>query len=179
MSNKQMRAPSIGTFNLTIYNFDGTGLCSFISEEERWSTPSNLNSSKIKVSISGIEHFKSLEIDTTRENSDKLLTILTKEQYDSDITEIIIPDEYLKGTYIYFKINGVFNEVIIDIKNKIQITCSTPEASIYYTTDNTDPDETKNLYTDIIEVPNYTTVKAIGIKEGYINSEVSQKDIFY
>lgn len=177
MSDKQMRAPSIGTFNLTINNFDGTALCLFISEENRWSIYSDLNSSKIKVSITGITYFKSLEIDTTRENSDKLLTILTKEQYNSGTTEIIIPDEYLKGTYIYFKINGIFAGVSIDIKNKIQITCSTPEASIYYTTDNTDSDKTKNLYTDIFEIKTGTTVKAIAIKEGYINSEISSLNI--
>lgn len=91
--------------------------------------------------------------------------------------DINMPSQFKGITPLYFIIKGITsspveNQAPIPVSN-IQITCSTPEASIYYTTDNTDPDETKNLYTDIFEVKTGTTVKAIGIKEGYNKSEIT------
>ena len=95
--------------------------------------------------------------------------------------DINIPSQFKGITPLYFIIKDITsspveNQAPIPVSN-IQITCSTPEASIYYTTDNSDPDETKNLYTDIFEVKTGTTVKAIGIKEGYISSEISSLNI--
>ena len=176
MSDIQIRAPGKNTFNLNINNLDGSLICYYVGEEPGWHVASFLKSPVIKINIENLSYFDSLQISS---NSNNLTTILTQEQYNSGITEVTIAEDYLLTSKIYFKTNGLAVEVPVDIKIKVQITCDTPEASIYYTTDNTDPDETKNLYTDIFEVSNYTTVKAIGIKEGYINSEVSQKDIFY
>ena len=176
MSDIQMRAPGQNTFNLKINNLDGTSICYYIGEEPGWHVDSFLKTSIIKVSIENPLYFDSLQISS---NSNNLTTILTQEQYNSGITEVTISEDYLLTSEIYFKTNGSTVEVPVDIRIKVHINCDTPNASIYYTTDNTDPDETKNLYIDIFEVPNYTNVKAIGIKEGYINSEISQKDIFY
>ena len=90
---------------------------------------------------------------------------------------IDIPSQFKGKTPLYFILKDIVsspveNQAPIPVSN-VQITCSTPEASIYYTTDNTDPDETKNLYTGIFEVKTGTTVKAIATKEEYNKSNIT------
>ena len=48
----------------------------------------------------------------------------------------------------------------------VQIQCETDGATIYYTTDNSTPDDTKTVYTGAITISTTTTVKAIAIKDG-------------
>lgn len=59
----------------------------------------------------------------------------------------------------------------------IQISCSTPDSQIYYTLDNSEPDSSKILYTSSFEVTNTVSIKAIGIKEGYLDSNISTFEI--
>ena len=54
----------------------------------------------------------------------------------------------------------------------VTITCPTSGASIYYTLDGTTPTATSTLYTTAIAVSSTTTVKAIAIKSGMIDSDV-------
>ena len=49
-------------------------------------------------------------------------------------------------------------------KAKIQITCSTPDSKIYYTLENSQPNEQSNLYSDIFEVNEGTIIKAKAYK---------------
>ena len=112
-------------------------------------------------------------ISSKNDGSDKILLYsLTSE--DNNLFNVKIPSQFKGITSLYFVINDdISPEIEVAIPYNIQITCSTPDASIYYTTDNTDPDKTKNLYTGIFEVKTGTTVKAIATKEGYIKSEIS------
>lgn len=57
---------------------------------------------------------------------------------------------------------------------QIQISCSTPDSQIYYTLDNSTPDSSKSLYSNQFEVESGTTIKAIAIKDGYIDSDVAE-----
>ena len=174
MSNIQIRAPGKNTFNLNINNLDGSSICYYVGEEPGWHVDSFLKSPVIKINIENPSYFDSLQISS---NSNNLTTILTQEQYNSGITEVTISEDYLLTSEIYFKTNGSTVEVPVDIRIKVHINCDTPNASIYYTTDNSDPDETKTLYNDIFEVKIGTTVKAIGIKEGYNKSEITSLNI--
>lgn len=55
----------------------------------------------------------------------------------------------------------------------IQITCSTPESQIYYTTGGNAPNSSSTLYSSTFTAEAGTTIKAIAIKEGYIDSDVA------
>ena len=55
----------------------------------------------------------------------------------------------------------------------VSIECATEGASIYYTLDGSTPDENSTLYASPISISETTTVKAIGVKEGYTNSSVA------
>lgn len=56
----------------------------------------------------------------------------------------------------------------------IWLSCETEGAKIYYTTDGTEPDETKILYADTpLTFGKDTTLKAIAIADGYENSKVA------
>ncbi len=57
----------------------------------------------------------------------------------------------------------------------VTITCSTDGASIYYTTNGSDPTTSSTAYTAAITLTETTTVKAIAVKSGYNNSTVSSK----
>lgn len=56
----------------------------------------------------------------------------------------------------------------------LQISTSTPEANIYYTTDNSTPTSNSNFYTNTFTADIGTTIKAIGIKEGYLDSDIAE-----
>lgn len=56
---------------------------------------------------------------------------------------------------------------------KIQITCSTPDSQIYYTTDGNTPTSSSNLYSTSFTANPGTTIKAIGIKEGMLDSDIA------
>ena len=51
-------------------------------------------------------------------------------------------------------------------QQKVEIRCATEGATIYYTTDGTDPTDQSILYTDSIPVFETTTIKAIAYKDG-------------
>lgn len=54
----------------------------------------------------------------------------------------------------------------------VTITCATEGASIYYTTDGSDPTTESTLYTGAFELTESATVKAIAVKNGCLNSEI-------
>ena len=53
------------------------------------------------------------------------------------------------------------------------ISCTTAGATIYYTTDGSDPDETATEYTEPIYIEDTTTLKAIAYAEGYDPSAIA------
>ena len=55
----------------------------------------------------------------------------------------------------------------------VTINCSTDGASIYYTTDGTDPSTSSSLYSSAISVSSTTTIKAIATKSGMTNSDIA------
>ena len=55
----------------------------------------------------------------------------------------------------------------------VTLTCITTDATIYYTTDGSDPDENSTVYTEPIAVAESMTIKAIAMKEGYNNSNIA------
>jgi hypothetical protein len=56
----------------------------------------------------------------------------------------------------------------------VEITCATPDAVIYYTTDGSDPDFNSTAYTGLINIAGITTVKAIAYAPGYAASIVAE-----
>lgn len=55
----------------------------------------------------------------------------------------------------------------------IEITCSTADATIYYTLDGSEPDENSEVYETPITVAESMTIKAIAMKEDYGNSNIA------
>ena len=55
----------------------------------------------------------------------------------------------------------------------VDLTCATDGATIYYTTDGTTPDENATEYTSSFTTEGGTTIKAIAIKEGMVNSAIA------
>ena len=55
----------------------------------------------------------------------------------------------------------------------VAIACTTVDATIYYTTDGTDPDENSSVYSEPVTVAENMTIKAIAMKEGYENSNIA------
>lgn len=86
-----------------------------------------------------------------------------------------IPSELRKGNQLYFKYVDIISDPLtLDLYSPIivNISCSTPAASIYYTIDNNTPSASSTPYTREFEVESGTIIKAIGIKEGYISSDI-------
>lgn len=62
--------------------------------------------------------------------------------------------------------------VILDANYMVTITCPTPDASIYYTLDGSEPDNTSNLYTGSFAISETTNVKAIAYNVEGISSHI-------
>ena len=58
----------------------------------------------------------------------------------------------------------------------VEITCATEGATIYYTTDGTEPTAESSVYTEPIHVAQDMTLKAIAMMEGYENSGIATAD---
>ena len=68
----------------------------------------------------------------------------------------------------------VFTPAAGEYENSVEVSfsCTTVDATIYYTLDGTDPDATATEYTTPFTLTATTTVKAIALKDGMLNSEV-------
>lgn len=64
------------------------------------------------------------------------------------------------------------NGGVVESGTTVTITCATDGADIYYTDDGSTPSASSTKYTEAITVTRTTTIKAIGVKEGYDNSAV-------
>ncbi|MGN0032220.1 MAG: chitobiase/beta-hexosaminidase C-terminal domain-containing protein [Candidatus Limimorpha sp.] len=72
------------------------------------------------------------------------------------------------GTPTFSMASGTYyNEI------DVEIACATEDATIYYTTDGSEPSSESNVYTEAIHVDSEMTIKAIAVKEGYSNSNVA------
>lgn len=93
----------------------------------------------------------------------------------SSYNQIYFLIEVYSGSYgdtLQYKRTEVSSKIEIHLPNQIQISCSTPDSQIYYTLDNSEPNEQSNLYSDIFEVEEGTTIKDKAYKEGYIESDI-------
>ena len=55
----------------------------------------------------------------------------------------------------------------------VTISCATPDATIYFTTDGEDPTASSSQYVDAISVSQTTTVKAFAVKNGMTDSDIA------
>lgn len=60
--------------------------------------------------------------------------------------------------------------------NEVTINCQTLDATILYTTDGNDPDESSHVYRGPFTLGASATVKAIAVKTGCLDSEVAQQE---
>lgn len=63
---------------------------------------------------------------------------------------------------------GTYNAV-----QSIEINCGTDDATIYYTTDGTDPTTSSSEYSSEISVTQTTTIKAFAVKDGLTDSDIA------
>lgn len=57
----------------------------------------------------------------------------------------------------------------------VEITCSTPSSTIYYTTDGSPPDSGSSVYTTPITISDGMNIKAFATAAGYTDSEVASE----
>ncbi len=81
--------------------------------------------------------------------------------YTIDLPAVSIP--------VFTPDEGTYTEA-----QKITITCATEGATIYYTTDETDPTQESTLYSSPVSITTTgTTLKAIAVKDGLVDSNVA------
>ena len=72
------------------------------------------------------------------------------------------------ATPVFSMASGTYYETI-----EVEITCATEGATIYYTTDGSDPTTESEIYTEALVIEETTTVKAIAMMEGYDDSSIA------
>ena len=78
------------------------------------------------------------------------------------------------------KVNPVAETPAITVAdNTVTITCATENATIYYTTDGSDPTAESTKYESPFAITATVTVKAIAAADGYDNSEIASKECEY
>ncbi|MDL2258706.1 lamin tail domain-containing protein [Eubacteriales bacterium OttesenSCG-928-K08] len=78
------------------------------------------------------------------------------------------------GAYSGYAATPVFSrtELYFDEAFELKISCATPGASIYYTTDGSKPNSQSAKYTGPITISGNTPVRVIAIYDGLLNSEI-------
>ena len=192
MSNIQPRVPSQA---LSLYIYDeGHPFLDYIlcySSEMGWliNEGKTVTSNILKISPTGTWLSEScyLFIGPTN-NIEEMTSLFLAEDYSSIPDSVEIPQNLLSSPEYYFGIklsagdNPLISEAIpnsaqVITSKTIQITCSTPSSQIYYTLDGNVPSESSILYENQIEVEPGTIIKAIGIKEGWIESDTASLEI--
>ncbi len=100
---------------------------------------------------------------------------------DCTIEAYATRDGYLNSdtTSFVFHAGGVTcsNPTFARNENVITISTQTEGASIYYTTDGTDPTEQGTLYSEAITVDRNMTIKAIAVRDNWFNSAVAEYNV--
>ena len=110
------------------------------------------------------------ELNTVGEHTVKAIAILSGWDNSEVATATYTVFQMTVETPIITPATGASDTLI-----EVAITCATPNAAIYYTTDGTTPDATATLYTAPFElnVPGTYTVNAIAMRTNWTNSEMA------
>ena len=87
---------------------------------------------------------------------------------DSEIATAEYVINYKVATPTFTPAAGTYNDT-----QNVTISTTTKDATIYYTTDGTDPTVESSVYSDAIPVSETTTIKAIATKDGYTSSDIA------
>ena len=194
MSDIQLRAPS-QSFALRIYDedhsFEEDSYLDYILDFETeagamWviNEGKTITSNVLKIGTSGFGSYSSYQLFIGSTNNIEEMTSLFLVEENVYIPGIIeIPQNLLSSPEYYFgiKLSGgepliseaVPNSTQVITSKSVQISCSTPSSRIYYTIDNTEPSSNSNLYSSPFSASIGATIKAIGIKEGYLDSDIA------
>lgn len=138
-------------------------------------TYTDLSTKEIVYSEETAEYFSFKGFNTDSSSESLLITVIyTENNYSAEATFVINVNEVKK--------EKVATPVITVNKNIVTIICSTDSANIYYTIDNTLPSSNSSnsiLYEKEFEIVNSVTVKAIGVKDDYDDSEIAIKECSY
>lgn len=135
--------------DLTVTYYDADGNSQSVTEY-------TTNADQIDMSTPGT---KELVITYNRLTATIELTVKEKEQPD-DKTKVSAPTaDPASGT--------------VPRGTRVTLSTTTQEAQIYYTTDGTDPSTNSRRYTSPVVVDRSMTIKAIAVRSGFANSDVS------
>ena len=137
-------APSVG------YSVDG-------------GTSTTISTTNNTYTISGISASSSLTIQNVNTSNTQLRikTIALTYTVDGSVT-------YTCATPAFSPAAGTYTEA-----QTVSINCATDGATIYYTTDGEDPTTESSVYSTPLTISQTTTVKAMGVAEGFNDSDVA------
>ena len=92
----------------------------------------------------------------------------TKEMATGNYIVSLIRNTTKVATPTFSPAEGTYNEA-----QSVTISTTTEDATIYYTTDGSDPTTESNVYSEAISVTETTTIKAFAVKEGMTDSEIA------
>lgn len=127
----------------------------------------------VSTETTGVTGSNSYDIDANYQAAGTRYTIKVTSRHNSQITAIKI---YKAGGTVVETVatptfspgGGIFTE-----SQDVEISCTTDDATIYYTTDGSTPTDESDEYDGAITVSETTTIKAIAVKEGMNNSAVA------
>lgn len=95
----------------------------------------------------------------------------TEKQFE--LTQTATPTVKAKALATGKVTEGVTGKVTFDDTQLVELSCSDADAKIYYTTDGTIPTTESKEYTGKILISSNTTLKAVAVKDGYLDSAYS------
>lgn len=129
------------------------------------SITSSTSGAKIYYTLNGTEPSES----STKYTSQHQLT------GNCTIKAIAIKNDLKSEVSIYEEAGFMVNkpDIVISAETDIEISCSTNEATIYYTKDGKEPTKESIKYEGKFKLDESCVIKAIGIKQDYTNSEIA------
>ena len=159
-------------------------------EEVKFSHSDEIYSSQIELILSHQQEDVNIyyTLDGTEPDENSLVYInpvLLTERNDYEIKARAYKNGYKRSPVksVNLSINGKLNDISFNNFSGIyyesfylELFFTDDDIKVYYTLDGSEPDSTKNLYHDFIEINQSCTVKSIALKENWENSNIAVAD---
>ena len=149
---------SLGNITKIVFDCNSSSYATALKNSIGTSATTSVSSDKVTVTLDGSSNSFTIASLTAQVRLDAL-TVTYVAASEGEVSKPVTPSLTAGGNFV-----GSI---------EVEISCATEGAVIYYTTDGTEPTEDSEVYTELFELTETTTVRAIAVNEAGASNEAT------